>query len=724
MSRQKTKYQYEPYQKRVTLTPDQDIEPYHIVLPDAPEPEFIGNYGLPKEQQLFQKETIPKKIWELTNAINNGEIIREAAIESVKRDSELCSFIESQWHKRIHGDFQYIYGKIYYLTGQYWFYLNYYLMPLDKNKTGTPGFRETDWEEHLWWKYCVEENDSVCGGIGFTARRTGKSFKGGNTLIEHGTRTPNTYNGMQSKSEDDAEEFFRKCVTFQFKRLPFFFKPEYDKLGKMSSTIKMVSEDVTKSFESQITYKSTTATAFDGSELGRWIGDEFGKMVKPANPIAIWDKNKYCFYNQGKLRGKARIDTTVEEMTRGGGEEFHYLWNKSSRKKANLNAYGETSTGLVQYFTSSYRNIFFDQYGLCIVDKPKPHQAEWRKKQGDKFWNLGGREYIDEQINSKKGSDKQDQIRKTPRNVKEAFNYNNTGCLYDIDIINERLQYFREGYPIDFPMTYGYFKWVDGKEYQEAEFCGTDEKTARCHIRMLPLLEQRNKHFMKNGKQTPANFMWFNMGCDPFKLKTDQVQRKDRMSQGAGHVYSIFNPNIDPIGKPRDMWLTDNYVLEYIYRPDTPDLFAEDMAMIAVFYGCKVFPEANIMVVDNHFRDHGLEEYLQFRWKPTQKGNVVTLKEDKKTAGAYTTETMMPTLVRQGINYIKRVGAYCPFPRTLEQFRDMTWDTLNEHDAAASGLYTLVGVFDKPKEKEKKKATIDWRTDIGVPRLTTSVSYN
>lgn len=484
------KFDYEDVSRKIILLDDlEDIENYEVLLPESPKPEFIVNFGLPKEQQFFQKEQIPVKIWQLNRAVNAGEMTRVQALAAVKKDSDLDSFVRSQWQKRLHGEWQYIYGKAYYFPPTYWFFLSYYLMDLNK-RTGTPLFRVTQWEKSLWWKFCVEDNPKVYGGVEFTRRREGKSYFAGNLLVEYATKTSNTHNGIQSKSEEDALEFFNRAVLFQIKRLPFYFLSEHDKLSKQNKKVDFSCEDTEKSFETVIDFRSTTATAYDSRKLGRWIGDEFGKLLKPASPIAIWDKNKYCFTDDDKIIGKALMTSTVEEMTKGGGEEFHDIVKRSSRmlKDKMINALGRTKTGLVPYFTSSYK-IFHDQYGIPIVNDPLPHQAEWRKVNGDEHWNMGGKQYVDLEINSAKpGADRQDVIRKMPPTIKDAFRYNNTGCLFDIGPINDRLTFFDgDPYPHDYKMTYGYFSWVPGREFKEAVFNPSDQATARCHIRMLPL---------------------------------------------------------------------------------------------------------------------------------------------------------------------------------------------------------------------------------------------
>lgn len=711
----KQKHNYEtPVRDVVLLQGVEDIEPYSITLPEPPPLSKMKNYGLPPSEQYYVREKVPNRIWHLTRQVNNKEITREQARNEVMKDADLSEWIASQWHKREHGEWILINGKPLYITNIYWFFLNYYHLD-----TGLPQFRETDMKKHWWWKFCVEENENVYGGIDFTRRRVGKTFFAGNILLEAITKTPNAQCGLQSKSDIDAAKAFGKAVMNPFKRLPFFFKPDHDNSDRAKKKIEFVSDNVEESFECLVDYGTSTATYYDGQKIFRYLLDEAGKMLDPADPIAIWDKVKFCLFLDGKVIGKALVTTTIEEMERGGGAKFKYLWDRSSRiqKLGMIDEYGETKSGLVPYFTPSYENMFFDQYGFSIVDDPKPYQAEYRYKAKDKHWNMGGKGYVNHAIeNAKDGKDRQDLIRKMPRTIKEAFSYNNMGCLFDINIINQRLGDFIHGYPESQPMTFGFFDWEGERFNSKVKFVPTDEKTARCHIRHLPTPDQRNAWTMKNGKQAPVNTAKFQASADPFKYNTDRVLNKDKMSQGAAHVFAMFDPAIESMEYYSGKGITDNFVLEYMYRPPTPDEYAEDVLKICIFYGCTCFPEFNVDVVDKFFRQHGFEEYLQFKKKWKSTGTGITLSEDKTQSGSNTTEQFKPVLIRHMVNYVQRMGLNCPFPRTLEQIRDLEYSNFNDYDLAVSAMYSLVAIFDITTQKKQTK-----KVNLGdlIPKLHT-----
>lgn len=697
---------YQDVERKVILLKDiEDILPYEVLLPKPPKPQDIKNFGLPIEEQFYKREYIPKKVWDITKALNMKSIKREDAINAVMKDAELEKWIEGQWGKRVEGEWQYIRGKPIYFTGDNWFFLNYYHMDV-----GLPQFRMYNTEKFYWWKFCVEDNPHVFGGIDFTKRRDGKTFFSGNVLLSYTTRAKNANSGIQSKSDDDAYKFFHKAVSYPFRRLPFFWKPNHT-LTKYE--LNFSHENIEESLESLIDFKPSTATAYDGQKLHRFILDEAGKMEDPADPVEIWDKVKFCLQVDNKIIGKALVTTTVEDMEKGGGEKFKFIWDESCLlpKMEKVMPNGRTQSGLIPYFTSSYYNEILDQYGFSIVGTPLPYQQAYLEKIKDPTPTKGGMQRVDEEIASVKNpNQKQKLIRKKPPTIRDAFRYSNNGCLYDIDIINNRLVDFRYGYP--HPMTFGYFKWKK-ERFGDVEFVATaseKHELTRVHIRYLPSPDLTNLSYMKNGKRHPANTARFNASADPFKLKTEQVKYKKDMSLGGAHIYALYDPNIDSPQKPREEWLTDNFCVEYLFRPDTPDEYVEDMAMMCIFYGCKIFPEPNIPIVDDLFREWGLQEYLQFSHKRIQRGSAVIYKEDKKVAGEYNTEYFRPTLIRHGINFIKEKGMYCPFYRTLEQMRDMSYTNFNDFDLGVSALYCLTGVFDIPMTKKgesKSKFTLD-----------------
>ena len=117
----KPNHQYEPIQTKYTLCKGiEDLYPYEIELPAPPPAEQIINYGLPPDEQVFQRVVIPKEI----KALNN--LPREAAFAAIERSLEMTAFVEKMWFKFTFGEWQYINGRALHISPTYWFYLNFW----------------------------------------------------------------------------------------------------------------------------------------------------------------------------------------------------------------------------------------------------------------------------------------------------------------------------------------------------------------------------------------------------------------------------------------------------------------------------------------------------------------------------------------------------------------------------------------------------------------------
>ncbi len=666
-------------EKIILLEGIEDIDTYEITLPPRPKESEMVNFGLPASQQVFKRTQIPKKLIQLdeqTKIVGKEGIKRILdATAQLEADDELSAFVESLWKKRINGEWQLINGKPIYLTGDHFFYLNFYYL-----YGYYPQFRWTDAEEFYWWKFCVEENENAYGGTLFTRRQVGKSLRSCSILLNYVTSHSFAKVGMQSKTEDDAGSLFKKAIIPQFKRLPFFFKPLYDSAGGMKSRIDFMHPE-RDSLESWIDYRASTDTAYDGETMDRLLVDESGKMKKPASPIEILDKIKPALMQDGRIRGKTLFITTVEEMDKGGGKEYKVIWDSSDIKK--LNELGQTESGLVRYFTPAYRNIFFDKYGFPIIDNPTVDQMRWRKEQKHQFFHMGGKEYINKHIEgAKKQAAKQDRIRKYPRTIREAFQSTTSFCHFDLEILNDRLKKFTFGYPPEMmdKMTFGNFHWKDSVYGGDVEFKATSQEDARWWISYMPDENNRNKFNIHpvNQKKSPANWHKFCSGADPFKFDTDEVIHKNKMSDAAMIVYAEQDIMVDTPDKNPADYVTGDMCAEYMYRADTVDEMCEDFAKACIFYGMKVFPERNNSDVVRYFKLNGFENYVQFDMQ-VKKSNEGTFFSET-AAGSNTDVKTIQSMFKVVQKYVKENGLRCKFYRTLEQLKDVSPDNMNPYD--------------------------------------------
>lgn len=675
---------YQDYNKHLILCEDvQEIEPYYIQLPDAPKPESFKNFGKEPMQQFYVKDRIPDKLLKL------NRLDREEAFSVAMKDKECADYISMVWDKRINGEWVYINGIPTYITGLYYFYLNFYNLDI-----GLPSFRLNDLEYFYWWKYCVEDNPRVYGGVDFSRRRIGKTFRAGAMMLEYITRSQNSFVGSQSKTDDDAQSLFHKAVVNPLRRLPFFLKPIYDKAGKMKKEILFTDNGVTdNTLESWIDYRSSTETAYDGEKLHRYFMDECGKMKPPTDPVKIWDKVRPCLIEDDRLIGKALLDTTVEEMEKGGLEKFLQIWNDSSRKPDDkkLNELGETLSGLVPHFTPAHRCFLWDRFGYPIIDNPTGYQLHDREKQSTKediangLHKLGAKEYLELKFRSiKDQKKKQDEIRKFPRTVTEAFRSSATHCHFNLGLINDRMSHYI--FEPEKDKVRGNFEWKDGQKFGEVIWRPTEN--GRWLASMIITQDRSNQAQVIGGKKKPLNFDKFVIGADAFKYS---IATSNKPSRGAFYVWAYYDEAVDN-GKEEQDWITDDFVCEYLFRPPTIDLFAEDVLMTAIYYGCKVNPENNANVIWSKFEEWGYGGYLHYMKKPVKRdGRVVA--EESKTPGATTLGNAMKDSLFASIDwYIETHAHRCKFPNLLESCRDVGYDNISPYDAFVGAAYTLMPV--------------------------------
>jgi len=675
---------YEDYNKHIILCEDvPEILPYYVELPDPPPLEKFKNYGKDPMEQFYVRDKIPDKLLKM------NRLPREEAFNLAMKDKECANFIAMVWDKRINGEWVFIRGIPFYLPGFYYMYLNFYHMDI-----GLPKFRLNDLYKAYWWKFCVVDQPRVYGGIDFSRRRIGKTFFGGNIQLEAVTRNKSFFVGNQSKTDDDVESLLHKAIVNPFRKYPFFLKPIYDPAGKMKRDI--IFDDYGASgeaLESWIDCRSSVDTAYDGEKLHLYFMDEAGKMKKPTDPVKMWDKVKPCLIEDDKIIGKALIDTTVEEMEKGGLERFLELWMDSSRKPEDnkINELGETLSGLVPHFIPSYKCFIWDRFGFPIIENPTGYQLTDRERQSTEadiergLHKLGAKELLDLKFRSIKDSRKRySEIRKFPRTVTEAFASSNTHCHFNSAILNDRLGFYL--FEPEKGKVRGNFEWEDGNRFGNVVF--RPRPDGRWLVSYYPSQDKANQMLNNGGRAKPANFDKFVIGCDTFKYS---VTTSNKPSRGAFYVWAYFDAAVEGDKDEAD-WTTDDFVCEYLYRPSTVDLFAEDVLMTAKYYGCKVNPENNANIIWQKFEDWGFGGYLHYGKKIVKKDGRTQI-EENKTPGATTLGNAMKDSMFASVDwYVETHGHRCKFPNSMKCYLEVQYDNMTPHDAFVGSAYTLMPV--------------------------------
>lgn len=322
-------------------------------------------------------ERIPLPVW-YKDVMKRWDMYEEKKKDDAPDffDEDLEKFKQQEWDRRLNGFWFMNNGVPTYITGTHYVFLQWWQIDI-----GYAKFRIPDMEYYYFQQYCIEDPDCM-GMVEVTKRRFGKTFRAGLFLTEYVTRTKMTNAGIQSKTGGDAKKLFGKAVVQPFKKLPRFFRPEYDmSLGVTPKTEmrfqqtnirgKKAESNIDKDeLGSMIDHQSADLVAYDGQKLHRYVADECGKTTE----VNVYDRHeviRYCLLDdEGRIIGKALYTTTVEKLESdkdGVQEAFKLLWDESDQFRRQEN--GRTPSGLYRFFMTADRARNFDPYGFPNTEK-------------------------------------------------------------------------------------------------------------------------------------------------------------------------------------------------------------------------------------------------------------------------------------------------------------------------------------------------------------------
>jgi hypothetical protein len=633
----------------------EDMQKLLIMLPDPPSKSTVCNYHRPIPNQKWERTQLPKSFHRF-RGMGKDDIYNKLTKDEI-------AFIVGEYKKIINGHWFYNDGELLWISGTNYMYLNWWKIDTEK---GFPDFRLCDTEFFWhWWKVC--EDKDCAGLIDLERRRAGKSARAGVIAYAETFTKKNVLTGIQSKTDDDARKFFQKTIVKPWKRLPFFLQPEFDSSNNPRDELRFYSptyrgEEARKeistgvALESNIEVRASVNIAFDGEKLWRSIDDEAGKASE-SDIVDRWmNVKKHCIQVDNRIFGKALVTSSVGEMTKGGGANFKRLWEYSDPSKK---VDGRTASWLEQHYIPAYDGYIIDEYGRT----KKEEALEALKK---RFEGLKG-----------KPAELSAEKRQFPRNLKEAFRAAIGECRFNIAIIDEIVEkYTFENKEI----TYGNFKWKDGKRDSEVIFVPSDRHSARWIVSYL-FEDQKmsNKKYLNGGIWFPGNFNWGTTGADPFRV--DEVV-SNKKSMGTGVVFRGHDINIDQEHKEISEWKTNCFVATYRNRP-LRDEYCEDMLMMCVYYGIPMFPEMNITVVSDYFKSRGYNGFLLHQKDVNYRIS--------KVPGANTNPKSIGIMFSEMDAWIDNFGLYTKHPEIMEAARDADPGRLQPSDLFVAACYALLG---------------------------------
>ena len=616
-------------------------------------------------------------------------------------------YIEEEFDRREEGYWFINNGIKTYITGAHYMYLQWTNIDV-----GYPDFREANRILYIYWEAC--KADKRCFGLDYLKiRRSGFSFMSSSECVNTGTLAKDSRVGILSKTGSDAKKMFTDKVVPISQRLPFFFKPIQDGMDKPKTELafRIPASKITKKnmstiddtemegLDTTIDWKNTDDNSYDGEKLLLLVHDESGKWLKPNNILNNWRVTKTCLRLGSKIIGKCMMGSTSNALNKGG-DEFKRLYNDSN--PVNRNANGQTKSGLYSLFIPMEWNMegFIDRYGMPVFKKPA---VPVLGVDGEMISN-GAVDYWEAEVDSLKNDPDalNEFYRQFPRTESHAFRDESKQSLFNLTKIYQQIDYndsmIKEHY-----VTRGSFSWKDG--IKDTQVIWSPDKRGRFKVSWTPIKGLNNRTEIKNGVKYPGNEHIGAFGCDSYDISGTVGGGG---SNGALHGLTKFNMDEAP---------SNEFFLEYVARPQTAEIFFEEVLMACVFYGMPILVENNKPRLLYHFKNRGYrgfcmnrpdKQYNKLSKTERELGGIPNTSEDVKQAHAAAIESYIEKHIGIDMDGVFRdaedMGSM-PFTRTLEDWAKFDISNRTRYDASISSGLAIMACqkhLYTPQKKESK----------------------
>jgi hypothetical protein len=519
--------------------------------------------------------------------------------------------------------------------------------------------------------------------------------------------------GILSKTGNDAKKMFTDKVVPIVRNYPFFFKPVQDGMDnpKTELSFRVPASKITRKnideeknndidgLDTTIDWKNTADNSYDGEKLLLLVHDESGKWLKPENILNNWRVTKTCLRLGSRIIGKCMMGSTSNALSKGG-DNFKKLYNDSDPR--NRSANGQTKSGLYSLFIPMEWNYegYIDEFGWPVLEDVSKGVTGI---DGNKILNSVITYWNNEVSSLKSDADALNEFyRQFPRTESHAFRDESRQSIFNLTKIYQQIDYNDSLIKERF-LTRGYFHWLNGEK--DSKVVWTPDPKGRFNVSWVPEVSLRNNVITRNGKKYPGNEGMGAFGCDPYDI-SGVVGGGG--SNGALHGMTKFHMNNGP---------TNEFFLEYVARPQTAEIFFEDVLMACIFYGMPILAENNKARLLYHFKNRGYRGYSMNRpdkhlnklsKTELEIGGIPNSSEDVKQAHASSIESYIEEYVGLDTEGTYRDASNMGsmyFTRTLEDWARFDINNRTNFDASISSGLAIMATrryMFVPESKESK----------------------
>lgn len=698
-------YGYDPKYDLVVISKDGtlgeviEIQNLKIGLPLTPK-KCLQRHSK-KEEQYWERQELPRELSKIQSIFQWNEMPSEFK-------NRWVDYIESEFDYREQGFWFMRNGEPTYITGSHYMYLQWTSIDV-----GYPDFREANRLLYIFWEACKADKRSF-GMVYLKIRRSGFSFMSSSECVHTATLAKDARVGILSKTGGDAKKMFTDKVVPINSRLPFFFKPVMDGMDKPKTELAYrvpaskitkknmfdVEDEQIQGLDTTIDWKNTDDNSYDGEKLLLLVHDESGKWIKPNNILNNWRVTKTCLRLGSKVIGKCMMGSTSNALAKGG-DNFKKLYEDSNVLQRSAN--GQTRSGMYALFIPMEWNMegFIDKFGMPVIEPiTEPVEGidgEWIEQSAVQYW--------DAEVESLKSDPDalNEFYRQFPRTESHAFRDESKQSIFNLTKIYQQIDYNDTLIQGQY-LTRGSFHWENGIKDSKVVF--SPDKRGRFLVSWIPKAGLQNKWILKNGIKYPANEHIGAFGCDSYDI-SGVVGGGG--SNGALHGLTKFSMDDAP---------SNEFFLEYVARPQTAEIFYEEVLMACVFYGMPILIENNKPRLLYHFKNRGYRGYCMNRpdkhytkLSKTERelGGIPNSSEDVKQAHASAIESYIEKYVGIDMDSTYRPSdemGTMPFTRTLEDWAKFDITNRTKFDASISSGLAIMACQKHLYQPEKKQSKI------------------
>lgn len=621
-------------------------------IPPQPNKHYVDGFRKKKDRQKFERVVIPDSFDEIEFDSEGNPLY----------DEEQIKFIQGELEKIENGYWFYNNGELTYITGDHYYYLNYWTLENGEK----PEYRDADRRWFIFFKEC-KNDPRIKGVIRVKKRREGATSQASCLLTKSASTAENQRCGIISKTGTDAADLFTNMVVYGFRALPVFLQPRTEKDEDPKKKLVFVKPSGKKKkgniintkregLNSFIEWRNTAKNSFDSGRWSLMLVDEAGKYEMSI--VEYWKMLKKVLSEGANKVGFAMVISTVNPPN-VGGEDYKKLWDES-----NQFAEGRiTTSGLVRYFTPAWDGFkgYIDEYGMSLQEEATEYILKYER------------------------NGEQD-IRDYPMSEEEAFRFSQDDSPFNLDNIRDQRKYLTEN-----PKFLRKGRFLIGDD-DKVEF--VDDKSGNWEILELP--PNPNNCIVKSGQIIPCNTHNYAIGIDPYRLN---------------NVGLYGSKGVIWVGKKMDISALEETCLpiaKYKGRPRLKDDFFEEARMAAMYYGCTATFELD-----------ATDDFIQY-FKNKKSTKLIGREPDEvinptkararkvgfgvKSADPFALEKQLKVTV----SYIEHHCHKIYFPSLLEDLEKYKHDDRTERDESVAFMILLLAMLgdNKAQQQEKRERAV------------------